>query len=111
MKERHWTNLVSTLRDGRCILVLGPDVPTDVQVPGGGAAVPVIYTDVLKETLIQELRDDGREVTATSLAGVAQHYEDASGFGPETLRSQAAAFYADTLLPPSGVHLALATLP
>ena len=112
MKERHWTNLVSTLRFGQCILVLGPEVPADV-TPGSplDQADPPTYTDALKARLAQELRDDNREITATSLAGIAQHYEDADGFGAGTLRSQTASFYASAPFEPSAVHRALAALP
>jgi hypothetical protein len=109
VKERHWINLVSTLRFGQCILVLGPEVPADT--PADPSATLTTYSDALRTKLAKELQDDNKEVTATSLAGVAQHYEDADGFGPGTLRSQAASFYATTPLEPSEVHRALAALP
>ena len=112
MKDRHWTNLVSTLRFGQCILVLGPEVPAGA-TPGGPSdqGDPATYTDALKARLAQELRDDNREVTATSLSGIAQHYEDADGFGAGTLRTQTASFYASAPFEPSAVHHALAALP
>jgi hypothetical protein len=113
MKERHWTNLVSSLRQGQCILALGPEVPADSS-PGDAAnstATSVTYVDALRSKLAQELEEDGRRVTATSLAGVAQQYEDANGFGPGALRSQAAKFYASASLEPSAAHLAIANLP
>jgi hypothetical protein len=100
MKERHWTNLVSSLRYGQCILVLGPEV-----------SAPPTYAETLKDRLTKELEEDGRSVTADSLAGVAQQYEDAEGFGPSTLRSQVATFYASTPFEPSLLHSKLAALP
>jgi TIR domain/SIR2-like domain len=112
MKERYWTNLVSSLRHRRCILVLGPEVRTGVSsYSAGDAAAPPTYADALKVKLIAELEEDGRRVTATNLAGVAQQYEDADGFGSNTLRSQAARFYDSAPLEPSAVHKVLALLP
>ncbi len=113
MKERHWTNLVSSLRHGQCILVLGPEVPADSSPDGAPStnASPRTYADALLARLIAELRDDNRTVTATSLAGVAQQYEDAEGFGPSSLRSLAAKFYASAPLTPSNVHRVLAGAP
>jgi len=81
MKERHWTNLVSSLRQGQCILALGPEVPADSGEAAGSADTPVTYVDALKDRLAKELEEDGRRVTATNLAGVAQQYEDAEVFG------------------------------
>ncbi len=113
MKERYWTNLVSTLRHGQCVLVLGPEVPADTPSPDAvdTAASLHTYSDALKGKLAEELAEDGHLVTASSLAGVAQQYEDAEGFGTGTLRSQAARFYSSAPLEPSGVHRALALLP
>jgi hypothetical protein len=109
MKERHWTNLVSTLRHGQCILVLGPEVPADRSARSAVAAST--YADALMLKLANDLEEDGRRVTATSLAAVAQQFEDAEGFGPGTLRSEAAKFYSSAPLVPSAIHLALSRLP
>ena len=113
MKERYWTNLVRTLRHGQCVLVLGSEVPADTSSVDTVEAATSLrtYSDALKGKLAEELAEDGRQVTAASLAGVAQQYEDAEGFGAGTLRSQAARFYASAPLEPSGVHHALALLP
>jgi hypothetical protein len=113
MKERHWTNLVSSLRHGQCILVLGPEVPARIGTGGSedATAPPLTSADALRNKLAEELEEDGHRVTATSLAGVAQQYEDAEGFGPSTLRSQAAKFYASAPIEPSAAHRALGGLP
>jgi hypothetical protein len=107
MKERHWTNLVSSLRQGQCILALGPEVPADSEEAAGSADTPVTYVDALKDRLAKELEEDGRRVTATNLAGVAHQYEDAEVFGQGALRSQAVKFYASARLEPSAIHLAI----
>src|SRR5262249_39025924 len=103
MKERHWNNLVTSLRHRRCTLVVGPDIR---MVPG-----EVSQTDSLMAILKAELEEDGHRVTATTLAGIAQQYEDVEGFGPGALRSQAAKFYASHPAEPSPSHMALADLP
>ena len=107
MKDRHWTTLVSSLRSGKCVLVLGPEIPVDTPGPTGLTTC----ADALCDRLAQELRDDNKDVNATSLAGIAQHYEDAQGFGSGALRSQTANFYASAPFEPSAVHRALAALP
>jgi hypothetical protein len=113
MKERHWTNLVSSLKHGHCVLVLGPELPA---YPAGTVAVgekgsPITYADALKRKLADELEEDGHRVSATNLAGVAQQYEDAEGFGPSTLRTQLAKFCELGPLVPSTIHGTLAELP
>jgi len=113
MKERYWANLVSTLRHGQCVLVLGPEIPAEAGPQGAtnNTSAERTYADALKSRLAAELEEDGRRVTPSSLAGVAQQYEDAEGFGTGNLRSQAARFYASAPLEPSAVHRALALLP
>src|SRR5688500_15743599 len=113
MKDRHWNNLVTSLRCGQCVLVLGPEIPADRLEEGNTTQpdVQITYTDALRDQLIRELEEDGRPVTADNLAGVAQQYEDAHGFGPGMLRSQSAEFYASIHLEPSTTHREIASLP
>jgi hypothetical protein len=116
MEESDWNTLVDSLRHRRCVLVIGPDVPADVSSTSGGqaAAALVTYADALKDRLAKELDARRRDRTdATSLAGVAQQYEDAEalGLGSGKLKSQAARFYESLTLGPSAVHDALARLP
>src|SRR5947209_703979 len=113
MKERYWTNLVTSLRYGQCVLVLGPEVPTKLAstTESSPAAGDLSYTEGLTRCLASELEDDNRRVTGRTLAAVAQQYEDAEGFGPNTMRSAAAQFYLSTAYAPSDVHRGLAFLP
>src|SRR4029077_290317 len=111
MKERYWTNLVTSLRYGQCVLVLGPEVPaklasTAVSSP---AASELSSSEGLTRQLASELEGDSRRVMGSTLAAVAQQYEDA--FGPNTMRSLAAQFYTSTAYSPSDVHCSLAFLP
>jgi hypothetical protein len=111
MKERYWTNLVTSLRYGQCVLVLGPEVPAKVASSAGfsPAAGDLSYSEGLTRQLAAELENDNRRVTGSTLAAVAQHYEDA--FGPNTMRSFAAHCYMSTAYSPSDVHCSLASLP
>jgi len=68
-------------------------------------------TERAAHRIIAELEDDDRRVTAHTLAGVAQQYEDAQGFGPNTLRAHAQRFYRSPRFAPSDVHARLASLP
>lgn len=107
MKERHWTNLVTSLKCGQCVLVLGPEIPSDAPC----STRQLAYSDALKIQLQEELEEENNTVSATCLAGVAQHYEDAKGFGPAALRTVAAQFYGASKLEPSAIHQAIAALP
>jgi hypothetical protein len=114
MKERYWTNLVTSLRYGQCVLVLGPEVPAKLASGAGSspAAGDPSYSEELTRRLAAELEDDNRRVImGSTLAAVAQQYEDAEGFGPNTMRSLAAQFYTSATYSPSDVHCSLASLP
>lgn len=114
MKERHWTSLVTSLRHGQCVLMLGQEVSASPVAGNGAAAVPQHHESFaagLMRQLTGELEEDGRRVVGDSLAAVAQHYEDASGFGTNALRALAEKFYNSGALAPSALHRALASLP
>ena len=113
MKERSWTNLVTSLRDGQCVLVLGPEVPAKLASAGepSPAVQDLSYAEALARQLVSELEDENRRVTGSTLAAVAQQYEDDISFGPTSLRSLAAQFYTPVAYGPSDVHRLLASLP
>jgi hypothetical protein len=113
MKERYWTNLVTSLRYGQCVLVLGPEIPAKLAstAESSPATGDLSYAEALTRRLASELEDDNRGVTGNTLAAVAQQYEDAEGFGPNTMRSLAAQFYTSEAYNPSDVHHSLASLP
>jgi hypothetical protein len=113
MKERHWTSLVTSLRHGQCVLMLGQEVPAapaeaEEAVPSGRSDS---FAEALTRRLTSELEEDGRRVTGDSLAAVAQQYEDADGFGPNALRALAEKFYNSRAFSPSALHRGLASLP
>jgi hypothetical protein len=111
MKERHWISLVTSVRHGQSILVLGPEIPAGSA--GGAASGPDAssFAEALTAALAAELEEDNRRVSGATLAAVAQQYEDAEGFGPNALRALAQKFYKSPRFVPSEVHAALAALP
>ena len=111
MKERHWISLVTSVRHGQSILVLGPEIPAGIAAgaPSGPAASS--FAEALTAALAAELEEDNRRVSGATLAAVAQQYEDAEGFGPNALRALAQKFYKSPRFVPSEVHAALAALP
>ena len=111
MKERHWTNLATSLRHGQCVLVLGPELPAEPKSAGANGSAQITPTDALRQQLAEELEKEGLKVSATSLAGVSQQYEDAEDFGSGTLRTETARFYESKTLRPSAAHQAIARLP
>jgi hypothetical protein len=111
MKEWYWTRLVTSLQHGRCVLVLGPEVPaklasTAVSPPAAG---DLSYSEELTRQLASQLEGDNHRVMGSTLAAVAQQYADA--FRPDTMRSSAAQFYTSAAYSPSDVHCSLASLP
>jgi hypothetical protein len=111
MKERHWISLVTSLRHGQSVLVLGPEIPVGLESTTPGGEAGGTFVDALTAELAAELRDDNRRVTGNTLAAIAQQYEDAEGFGPNALRALAERFYKSPRFVPSDVHSALALLP
>ena len=111
VKERHWNSLVTSLRHGQSVLVLGPELAVDAAEEAAPAGKTTSVIDALTQELASELEDDGRRVTGTTLATVAQQYEDAQGFGPNALRASAQKFYKSSAFRVSDAHNALATLP
>jgi len=114
MKERHWTSLVTSLRHGQCVLMLGPEVSAAPAETDGAAIVSrnhESFAETLMQRLADELEEDGRRVIGDSIAAVAQQYEDASGFGTNALRALAEKFYNSGALAPSALHRGLASLP
>ena len=92
MKKQHWNTLVTSIRHGQCILVLGPEIPMDtVGTPADTADSS--FAEALTRELAAELEEDEFRVTGTTLAAVAQQYEDAQDFGPNALRARAEKFY------------------
>ena len=115
MKDRHWNSLVESLRNGRCVLVLGPEVAADWS-ESGRAAIPgsTTFAGALTEWLAEELKEVSNNPSIVrSLPAIAQLYEDAEaqGFGAEKLHTQAAQFYTSLRLKPSKDHEAIASLP
>jgi hypothetical protein len=108
MKERHWNTLVTGVRHGQCILVLGPEIPAGIVGAPVGAAVSS-FAEELTSALATELEEDDKRVTGTTLAAVAQQYEDA--FGPIALQACAEKSYKSPQFVPSQIHATLAELP
>ncbi|MFY9918461.1 MAG: toll/interleukin-1 receptor domain-containing protein [Mycobacterium sp.] len=108
MEKRHWNTLVTSIQHGDCILVLGPEIPTqnlDVSADSDNGS----FVDALTGALAAELEEEGKFVTGTTLAAVAQQYEDA--YGPNALHALAAMSYKSPQFMPSQIHTALAELP
>lgn len=113
MKERHWNNLVGSLRHGNCVLMLGSEIPVKVASTTSTTASTDSTTlaEELRRRLARELEEDNRSATGTTLAALAQQYEDTEGFGPTTLRATAEMALTSRLYSPSSVHEQLAALP
>jgi hypothetical protein len=119
LKERHWNNLVGSLRHGQCVLMLGADLPVRRQLSSGGAGggsegagnEDSTIPEQLRLALAQELEEDGRRPSGATLSAIAQYYEDTEGFGSSSLRAAAERLIQSKQYCPSTVHEKLAALP
>jgi hypothetical protein len=106
MNARQWTTLVSELQDGRCILVLGPEVPMSTAPEEHGESVVEAVADQLRSILNEE----SVNIPKTTLAATSQHYADY--FTEHEMRSMVASMYKDIESnDPSYIHSLIAALP
>ena len=107
MREVLWNSLVEGLQSGKCVLVLGPDIPA-----ASGAGQPAASArDAFCEYLAAQLREEGLAVAEPALFGLAQQYEDTPAFQTVKLKNIAAKFFRELPLGPGALHAALAGLP
>lgn len=111
MKERHWNNLVGSLRHGNCVLMLGSEIPVKASSTTNGSQSGNTLAEELRLRLARELEEDDRSPNGNTLAALAQQYEDTEGFGPTTLRATAEMVLSSRQYGPSTVHEQLAALP
>ncbi|MGA2908005.1 MAG: toll/interleukin-1 receptor domain-containing protein [Terracidiphilus sp.] len=111
MKERHWNNLVGSLRHGNCVLMLGSEIPVKATSATNGSQSGNTLAEELRLRLARELEEDDRSPSGNTLAALAQQYEDTEGFGPTTLRATAEMVLTSRQYSPSSVHEQLAALP
>lgn len=109
MKERHWISLVTSIRHGKSVLVLGSEIPVGNSsgVRDDGAQMSLV--EALTAKLASELEDDNRRVMGDTLAAVAQQYEDIEG--SNVLRATAEKFYKSPRFIAGDAHAALGLLP
>lgn len=106
MNARQWTTLVSELQDGRCILVLGPEVPMSTAAEEHGESVVEAIADQLRSILNEE----SVNIPKTTLAETSQHYADY--FTEHEMRSMVASVYKSIESnDPSYIHSLIAALP
>ncbi len=93
--------------------MLGSEIPVKVGSTSSTAASTDSTTlaEELRRRLARELEEDNRSASGTTLAALAQQYEDTEGFGPTTLRATAEMALTSRLYSPSSVHEQLAALP
>jgi hypothetical protein len=93
--------------------MLGSEIPVKVASTTSTTASTdsTSLAEELRRRLARELEEDNRSATGTTLAALAQQYEDTEGFGPTTLRATAEMALTSRLYSPSSVHEQLAALP
>jgi hypothetical protein len=93
--------------------MLGSEIPVKVASTTSPSASTDSTTlaEELRRKLARELEEDNRSANGTTLAALAQQYEDTEGFGPTTLRATAEMALTSRLYSPSTVHEQLAALP
>jgi hypothetical protein len=90
--------------------MLGSEIPVKVASTTASTDSTTLAEE-LRRRLARELEEDNRSANGTTLAALAQQYEDTEGFGPTTLRATAEMALTSRLYSPSSVHEQLAALP
>jgi hypothetical protein len=111
VKERYWTNLIGSLQHGQCVFILGPEIPAKVlpKAPGAQPDESKMLIEGLRADLAKELQDDDHTPRGSTLAAIAQQYEDE--YKSNVLQTTAARFYMSRTYSASSVHEKLAALP
>ena len=109
MKERHWNTLVTGVRHGECILVLGPEIPAGtVGAPVGAAASS--FVEKLTGALATELEEDD-SASRNDLGRGRAAVRGRRRLRPQCVAGACGRFYKSSGFVPSQVHAALAELP
>ena len=105
MSKSKWTALLSAIRDGNCILMLGPDAST---VDGNGELRPL--TEILAKELAEEISPDIKShIDPSNLAQVSQYY--CKEYGKPDICKQVNKFYQGKQGAISSLYKNLAALP
>lgn len=111
MKEGVWTGLVTSLQNGQCVLVLGPDI---LALPSDDITeIRELKSvrDVFCENLAKQLREEGQTVGESVLFSIAQQFEDLPAFSTFNLKNLAADFFRNPGYIPGPVYLKLSRCP
>lgn len=112
MKDVLWDSLVSSLQSGKCVLVLGSDIPV---VPRGSEAGAVTeiksVRDAFCQRLAAQLEEENYKVGELVLFSVAQQFEDSSALSTVNLKNIAAQFFRNPGYGPGPLHEKLARFP
>jgi hypothetical protein len=93
--------------------MLGSEIPSRFTPADAkdGSPRETSLPEELRRRLSSELEEDNRCPCGSTLAALAQQYEDSEGFGPTTLRATAEMVLRSRRYTPSAVHEKLAALP
>jgi SIR2-like protein/TIR domain-containing protein len=113
MKEPLWDGLIESLQLGKCVLVLGPDIPARrTGVDDGEPPADISLRDVFCGDLTAQLEQESQKVGERSLFAVAQQYDDSPAFSTVNLKNFAAKFFKQAKgYAPGPLHLELARCP
>ena len=104
MDKLDWKTLVSSIKKGHCILVLGPDIARDSL---NGDRKPL--TEILSNQFADKVEEDKKVLDRNDLAHTAQLYVDLKS--ESALRLYTADFYLDRQTEVSGLYRDLAAVP
>src|SRR5574337_688291 len=108
MKDSVWMSLISSMQNGQCILVLGPDVPACRE---GNSKEVESVRDAFCQYLRNQLNEEYQTVTETTLFALAQQYEDSPSFSTVNLKNVAASFFRNHGHTPGPIYIEVARCP
>jgi hypothetical protein len=110
MKDIQWDSLVASLQSGRCVLVLGPDIPAVRRYGSAGGPSEInSVRDAFCQYLANQLEEENLKVEERALFALAQQYEDSPATA--NLKNFAANFFRTAPYNPGPLHLELACCP
>jgi hypothetical protein len=103
--EENWDTLIYSIRQGNCILMLGPDAAVE-EVDGQ----PHLLTEILANQLAEKIDTETREkINPSDLAQVSQYYSIERG--RNSLEAKASSFFCERKGMNTNLHRNLAALP
>ena len=108
MKDSDWKSLINNIKVGNCILVLGPDIATDI-VDGKPKPLTEILSNAFAKEIEKKRPDDFKHINSDHLAYTADLFSEIET--DDDLRGETKSFYEKRKIEVKKIYKDLAALP